>query len=252
MLRTLRSKVGTTAAKVVVRPQRLPVFIQISSESPIERTMACVPLDMMRPDATRQRRQRLMLSAHKPGILAELLGVCGMLCTLHRHPGNTLTIPSNMEIHHALMRVFYGSSYVTRNIHRYLKYLPQVYGIWHPYKYTPTLVCKRYLRIIACLLFLNLTTEISVLVQRKVPFMEKVVAALLVARSDFIVPIQDITTRLEAQRKRYPLAIVVAVHKLKALQRQLPNDLCIGSRCAGMYVGMQEYWDRILSTPGFA
>ena len=51
--------------------------------------------------------------------------------------------------------------------------------------------------------------------------MEKVVAALLVPRSDFIVPIKDIITRLEAQRKPHLLATVVALHKVKAPQRML-------------------------------
>ena len=29
------------------------------------------------------------------------------------------------------------------------------------------------------------------------------------------------------------------------VNRLLPINLCIGSRCAGMHMGMQEYWDTI-------
>ena len=100
-----------------------------------------------------------------------------------------------------------------------------MHGIWHLYKYTLTLLYRQYLPIIACLLFPNFTTESLVPLHRKVPFMEKVVGALLVARSDFIVPMKDIITRLEAQRKPHPLATVVALHKVKALQRML-NVCC--------------------------
>ena len=65
VLRTLLSKVGTTAAEVVVRLLRLREFIKMLNESPIERTMICVPLDVMRPDATTHRWQPLMLSEQK-------------------------------------------------------------------------------------------------------------------------------------------------------------------------------------------
>ena len=149
VLRTLPSKVGTTAAEVVVRLQRLRQFIEILTESPSERTMIGVPQDVMRPDATTQRWQPLMLSVQKPGTFAELLDVCAMLGTLQRHTGNTLTILPDMKIHHALMRFLYGGGYVTRNFYRYLKSLPQVYGIWHPYKYTLTLLYRQHLPIIA-------------------------------------------------------------------------------------------------------
>ena len=90
--------------------------------------------------------------------------------------------------------------------------------------------------------------------------MEKVVAALLVARSDSIEPMKDIITRLEAQRKPHPLATVVALHKVKALQRSL-NVYCPATFAIGHGVrectwhadmGMQEYWDKIWSTLGFA
>ena len=60
--------------------------------------------------------------------------------TLQRHIGNTLTILSDMKIHHALMRLLYGGNYVTRNFHCYLESLPQVYGMWHPYEYTLALL----------------------------------------------------------------------------------------------------------------
>ena len=121
VLRTLLSKVGTSAAKVVVRLQRLREFIETFNESPIERTMIRIPPDVMWPDATTQRWQPLMLSAQKPGNFAELLDLCGMLGTLQRHTGNTLTILSDVKIHHALIRFLYGGNYVTRNFHRYLK-----------------------------------------------------------------------------------------------------------------------------------
>ena len=97
VVRTLLSKVGTTAAEVVVRLQRLHEFIEFLNESPVERTMIRAPLDVMRPDATTQRLQPLMLSAQKPGTLAELLDVCGMLCRLQRHTRNTLTILCDMK-----------------------------------------------------------------------------------------------------------------------------------------------------------
>ena len=71
--------------------------------------------------------------------------------------------------------------------------------MWHSYKCTLTLLYRQYLPTIAPLLFSNLITETSVLMHHKVPFMEEVVAALMVARSDFIVSIKDITTRPEAQ-----------------------------------------------------
>ena len=43
VLRTLLSKVGTTAAEIVVRPQRLCDVIETLNNSPIERTMIRVP-----------------------------------------------------------------------------------------------------------------------------------------------------------------------------------------------------------------
>ena len=60
-----------------------------------------------------------------------------------------------------------------------------------------------------------------VLLHCKVPFMEKVVAALMIARSHFMFPISDIITRLKAQREPHPLATEVALHKSRALQRLL-------------------------------
>ena len=47
----------------------------------------------------------------------------------------------------------------------------------------------------------NMTAETSVLLHRKFPFMEKDVAALIIAKSHFVVPIQLIIARLEAHRE---------------------------------------------------
>ena len=54
VLRTLLSKVRTTAAEVVVRMQQLREFIESLNERPIERTIIRVPLDVMWPHATTQ------------------------------------------------------------------------------------------------------------------------------------------------------------------------------------------------------
>ena len=119
------------------------------------------------------------------------------------------------------MRFLYGGGYVTRNFRRYPKIFTT--SVWHlvslqihidtVVKTVPSNNCMPS--------FFKSTAETSPLLHHKVPFMEKVLAALLVARSDFIVPIKDIITRLEAQRKPHPLATVVARHKVKALQRML-------------------------------
>ena len=173
------SMVGTTATEVVVRLQGLCQVIENLNESPIERRVIRVPLDLMRPYATTQRWRSIMLSAQKLGTFAGLLDMCGMLRTPQRHTGTTLTMLSDTKIHHVVMRFLYGSNYVTKNFHRYLKSLPQVYGIQHPYKYTLTMLYRHYFSMIACLLFPNLTTATSVLLHRPVPFMGKVVASLV-------------------------------------------------------------------------
>ena len=157
--RTLLSTAGITRVDVVVRLQWLCEFIETLNESPIERLMICVPLDVMRPDATTHRWQPLMLSEQKPGTLAKLMDVCGMLRKLQRHTRNTMTISSDMKIHHAMIKFLCGGSYANGDFHRYLKALPQVCGIWHPYKYTVTLLYRQYLPIIASLLFSSRTTE---------------------------------------------------------------------------------------------
>ena len=60
-LRTMLSKLGSTATKVVVRLQRLREFIGTLSESSIDCTMIRVPLDVMWSDATTRRWQPLVL-----------------------------------------------------------------------------------------------------------------------------------------------------------------------------------------------
>ena len=66
VLHTLPSKIGTTAAEIVVRLQRLCDFIETPNDSPVDCTMIRVPLDVMRPDAAAQQWQPRMPSAQKP------------------------------------------------------------------------------------------------------------------------------------------------------------------------------------------
>ena len=59
---------------------------------------------------------------------------------IQQRTGHTMPLLVDMKIYGYIMRFLYGRDYHTCNVRFWLKDVPLLYGAWHPYKYTLTLI----------------------------------------------------------------------------------------------------------------
>ena len=86
------------------------------------------------------------------------------------------------KIHYAVCRMMYARSYVRYDVLGWLRAVPLLYGVWHPYKQSLHVVYRAFLPLFA---LLECTGQPVVgdelCAQRRVLYLEKLVAALLLA-----------------------------------------------------------------------
>ena len=161
---------------------RLVQKVRMLTAHPIEAKAIRVPLDVPRPSRPRLQWRALALSKNRVGSGAELLKVLESVRRVQQHIGQPLPLLVDEKVHYSVMRLLYAPAYWGLDVAGWLRQVPVIYGCWHPYKHTLTLVYRWFLPI-----FMHLEMRAaprigtSFKMARKVAFMEKMVAALLLA-----------------------------------------------------------------------
>ena len=129
---------------------------------------------------------------------AELLRVLEDVKTFQGVAGDVLPLLVDEKVHYATMRLLYGRPLWDYDVHGWLCKIPVLYGVWHPYKHALTLVHRHFFPIFALLEMTGAPSLGSnVKVQRKVLYMEKICATLLLLTPE-IMP--GLVTALEGAR----------------------------------------------------
>ena len=141
-----------------------------------------VPLDVPRAARLRQQWQALALSTQRVSAGAELLQVLADVVKVQRRTGGVMPLLVDEKVHHQVMRLMYSPVYWDWDGAGWLRQVPVLYGTWHAYKQTVTLVYRHFLPIFTALeLEVPPPAGAPFKATRKTVFMERMVAAVLLA-----------------------------------------------------------------------
>ena len=155
-----------------------------------------VPLDIHRDNCRSLQWRSYDLNQLQVGSNEQLVHLLAEVLELQQHTAHQLPLLVDEKVHHAVMRLLYSSSMKGLNVHSWLKDVPVLFGVWHAYKQTITLVYRGFFTLIGNLESAGQPVEgTRVYRHRKVVYMEKLFAVLLIAR-------RHITTNLDAELLR--------------------------------------------------
>ena len=152
-----------------------------------------VPLDVVRPAVRSLPWKPCLLSEYQVSGNEDLLSLLEMACGLQLRCRVQMPLLLDENIHYRVLRLMHSVSHREVDVGDWLSHVPLLYGIWHPYKHCLGVVYRAFLPIIAPLEGAGtLRPGDKVVPGRKVLYMEKVFATLLVVGS-------LVRERLEAQ-----------------------------------------------------
>ena len=175
-------RVNNTTSGVVTAAAKLGDVVQRMVTAPLQGAWIRVPLDLHRPQVTSLQWRALALSQMRVSNADELLQVLRDVLAVQQQVGSDLLLLVDEKIHYSICRLLYSRSYVEYNVGAWLRNVHLLYGVWHPYKQTLSLVYRTFFPIfgvLECTGQPTLGTQVTW--QRKVLFMEKMCAALLLA-----------------------------------------------------------------------
>ena len=110
---------------------------------------------------------------------------------VQQHVGVDLLLLVDEKVHYAVMRVMHSQPFTGYDVHDWLSRVPMLYGAWHAYKHTLTVVHRRFFPVFALLEMTGSPPLGSVVrVQRKILYLEKVCAALLLVADSVRRPLE--------------------------------------------------------------
>ena len=112
--------------------------------------------------------------------VVELMRVLDDVRDVQRNIGLEMPLLVDEKIHYSVSRLMYSKAYMEYDVHSWLRQVPLLYGVWHPYKQTLHLVYRTFFSVVGVLESTgDPTMGCNVRCQRKVVYMEKIFAALL-------------------------------------------------------------------------
>ena len=130
----------------------------------------------------------------------------------------------DMKIYGYIMRFLYGRDYHTCNVRFWLKDVPLLYGAWHPYKYTLTLIWRKFFPIISQLLSSVPHMTEDVPANRGVQYMEKVMGGCVLPWPKVKDILTEMLKALEKMRRPLSVSNAATLHKIRGLVRLLSRS----------------------------
>jgi hypothetical protein len=166
--------------------RELPAFIHAVRDTAaldLDRTELRVPLDVQRGRRPRLRWAPYDVNQLQVGSNEDLVRLLHDAVDLQQHSGHSLPLLVDENIHYRVARMLYGSPYKRWGVGGLLRQVPLLYGVWHAYKHTLTVLYRTYFAVLA---HLDRTGQPPsrgpVTNRRKVLFMEKVMCVLYLLR----------------------------------------------------------------------
>ena len=149
------------------------------AEVVIESAWVRVPLDEARPARRTLQWRPLTLSEHRVSENEELLYVLKDVLEVQGHTGGVMPLLVDEKIHYTISRMMYSRLFGDHDMLAWLREIPLVYGVWHPYKQAVHLVYRMFFPVFALLETCGGGRQTAALrCHRKLLYMEKMVAAL--------------------------------------------------------------------------
>ena len=181
-----------------------------------------VPLDVRRTDIRSLGWRPLSLTTENVSANIDLLGILQSVLEVQRRTGRHLPLLVDENIHYRTLRLLYASSMLKYDMAYFLENVPLLYGIWHPYKHTLTVVYRAFFPVF-CHLESQVGQRPSDRTHRRVLFMEKMIAAILLARPRVLPHVEAMLSNLETDtdRLRYPAKYSYALNILSGIRSLL-------------------------------
>ena len=184
-LSLLVSRVDYMASRMVQAQSRWVRQVGDVNALQFQRADIRIPLDVPREGGRSVQWRSYDLSQLQVGSNEQLVRLLVDVRELQQHTAHQLPLLVDEKIHHAIMRMLYSASLRSYDVHASLANVPVLFGVWHAYKQTVTVVYRSFFTLLA-----TLEADSPPVVghtvhrHRKVRYMEKLFAALLLARED--------------------------------------------------------------------
>ena len=190
------SRAGSVAEDCALAVRSLHSAVTILNAEPIHRDWLRVPLDFHRTAMQSTQWRPLMLSEYSVSANADLIQLLGNVRDVQAHCRLQTPLLVDENIHYRTCRLMYGDGSMRWDVRGWLRSVPLLYGVWHAYKQTVTLVYRQFFPVFALVEQVGFPeTGRQCTALRKVVYMEKVCAGLLLA-APLIMPL--IRARLQS------------------------------------------------------
>ena len=182
-LRDVLSHLPWASALCCTAADKLHRVVAALNRTTIDHSSVRVPLDVQRRNVQSLGWRPLSLTEQNVSATEDLLRLLRTTREVQEHSGRQLPLLVDENIHYRVLRLLYSGAMVRYDVARYLSEVPLLYGVWHAYKHTLTVVYRAFLPVLGQL-EVNAHMRIDVVTRsyRRVAFMEKMVAALLLSR----------------------------------------------------------------------
>ena len=160
----------------------------------------------------------LTLSEQNVSATVDLLELLQTARDVQQRTGRLMPLLVDENIHYRVMRMLYSAPFARFDLHEYLGEIPLLYGVWHAYKHTVTVVYRVYLPVLVHLELVTAGADRTVArSHRRVLYMEKLFAALLLSRDHVL---DQLRARLTAYRtsgadlRNYACQLLQGLHEL--------------------------------------
>jgi hypothetical protein len=121
-----------------------------------------------------------MLSEHTVSANDALLLVLDQAMDIQVRSGLCMPLLVDENVHYRLLRLMYAKPYQCYDVQAYMRDMPLLFGIWHAYKHTVTVVYRTFFPVLGLLESPTGRPPLGeVCLTRKVVYMEKVFATLI-------------------------------------------------------------------------
>jgi hypothetical protein len=125
--------------------------VRLLADTPLEGGWVRVPLDVRREQRRSLQWRALALSSDRVSAAAELLAVLEDVRAAQAHVGVDVPLLVDEKVHYSVCRLLYSQPFAGWDVAQWLGAVPLLYGVWHPYKHTLTLVYRAFFPVFALL-----------------------------------------------------------------------------------------------------
>ena len=187
----------SVAADLSNFPSRILEWVQAVHDAQLDASNIRVPLDVVREGQRSLGWQGYGLSEHCVGKSADLVRLLEVVCGIQQHTRLLMPLLVDENIHYRIARLLYGPALVRYNLNEYLREVPVLYGVWHAYKHTLSVLYRAYFPVFALLEVTERPREGGAFsTHRKILAMEKMLAAMLVSKGAMLRVICDAYVRV--------------------------------------------------------